>query len=915
MIWRKHIISILLFLNLSYFLYAQSQANNWYFGHNAGISFNSGNPVALTNGQLITQEGCASISDSLGNLLFYTNGITVWNRNHQVMINGTGLLGGVSSSQSAVIVKKPANNFLYYIFTVPPQSDTAGLRYTVVDMSLQGGTGEIVQKNIILFQGQMWEKLNAVRHCNNIDVWIISRLFNTDSYYAYLLTASGISGTPVISNTGNIVSGDPKNSIGILKCSPNGKKIAAANSYLDFVEFMDFNNQTGVLSNPRKLIVRPSTGTYPEDVGAYGIEYSSDSKYLYVSSYYDAFDYTYIHQFDAHLTTEAMIQATKMKVDSQRYRQYGGMQLAPDGKIYVTEGNYNYLSVIANPNSSAPSCNFQARSFLLGDPALNYSYIGLPTFIQSYLAYNYIYDFTAEFNCQSLSVSFAINYQIGFDSVRWQFDDPLSGNSNTSSSFAPSHLYTTLGIYFPKLIIYKCAGNDTITKRIWVGQVNTFLGTDTTLCLGDSLRLSGTAPHPIATYLWNTGTTDSILTVLSSGQYWVRVTLDTCIYTDTININFNPSPLAFSLGSDTTICEGTTVTLSPDTQQPNVSYLWSTGNTIMQQPVQQANKYWLKISNQFGCYKTDTVNINLNPVPIFNLGNDTALCQNNNLTLMANATASGYLWNTGSISQSINVTQSGIYWVEATQNQCTFRDTIQVIFKNLPVLNFGNDTILCEDETLLLDAGNMGSTYQWQNNSNNQTLLVVSQGLYWARVTTNGCSAADTINVNYDLKPIFSLGRDTTICEGMTILLQPTIQNPTGVSYVWNNGVTSSSISITQVGNYSLTVSNYCGSKNDEIIITKGICKLYVPSAFTPNNDGLNDVFRATYGENIIDFKLQVYNRWGQIVFESRDVRNGWNGKIKGFDQPGGVYVWLLMYKSVPELKEQLMKGTVTLIR
>ena len=174
---------------------------------------------------------------------------------------------------------------------------------------------------------------------------------------------------------------------------------------------------------------------------------------------------------------------------------------------------------------------------------------------------------------------------------------------------------------------------------------------------------------------------------------------------------------------------------------------------------------------------------------------------------------------------------------------------------------------------------------------------------------------SDTITVNYDLKPVFTLGKDTTICEGMTIQLQPTIQNPAGVSYVWNNGVTSSSISITQIGIYSLTATNYCGSKSDDILISKGICKIYVPSAFTPNNDGLNDVFRATYGENITDFRLQVYNRWGQKIFESTDIRNGWDGTMKNLQQPIGTYVWMLRYKTVTDSIEQMMKGTVMLIR
>jgi len=149
----------------------------------------------------------------------------------------------------------------------------------------------------------------------------------------------------------------------------------------------------------------------------------------------------------------------------------------------------------------------------------------------------------------------------------------------------------------------------------------------------------------------------------------------------------------------------------------------------------------------------------------------------------------------------------------------------------------------------------------------------------------------------------------------MTIILQPVIQNPQGVNYVWSNGITSPSISITQTGTYGLTVTNYCGSKYDDIVISKGICKIYVPSAFTPNNDGLNDIFRARFGENVTEFKLQVYDRWGEIVFETNDIRKGWDGSIKGLKQSNGVYVWMIKYKTVTDPKEELMKGTVMLIR
>ena len=141
-----------LFLLLSAFgLHAQHKADIWYFGDYAGMDFRNGSPVALTNSAMSQYEGCATISDKDGNLLFYTDGMTVWNKNHSIMQNGTGLMGAPSSSQSGIIVPKPGSNNLYYIFTVPFETDPGGLRYSIVDMTLNGGLGAVTYGILLTF--------------------------------------------------------------------------------------------------------------------------------------------------------------------------------------------------------------------------------------------------------------------------------------------------------------------------------------------------------------------------------------------------------------------------------------------------------------------------------------------------------------------------------------------------------------------------------------------------------------------------------------------------------------------------------------------------------------------------------------------------------------------------------------------
>ena len=131
---RRSVFILLQFIPL--LIFAQGQNNNWYFGLNAGITFNTNPPSALTNGQLNTFEGCAAISDNAGNLLFYTDGTTVYNKLHAIMTNGSALFGHLSSTQSAIIVPLPGSNTIYYIFTLDAFAGTHGVCYSIVDMTL-----------------------------------------------------------------------------------------------------------------------------------------------------------------------------------------------------------------------------------------------------------------------------------------------------------------------------------------------------------------------------------------------------------------------------------------------------------------------------------------------------------------------------------------------------------------------------------------------------------------------------------------------------------------------------------------------------------------------------------------------------------------------------------------------------------
>ena len=242
------------------FLFSQGETANWYFGNEAGIQFNSdGSVTPISKSSLNTFEGCASISDASGDLLFYTDGISVYNSNHDIMENGGKLLGDSSSTQSALIVPNPDDSFLFYIFTVdtsPVARDPdLGLNYSVVDISLNDGAGAVVEKNIRLLQDCSEKVTAVVKDCFDRSIWVLTLASENgdtnsfDTFHAFEVNASGVQTRSVKSTIEGLQIVDPR---GYLKFSPDGNFLASAN-VSDGLYLYDFNSVTGQVSNQRKL--------------------------------------------------------------------------------------------------------------------------------------------------------------------------------------------------------------------------------------------------------------------------------------------------------------------------------------------------------------------------------------------------------------------------------------------------------------------------------------------------------------------------------------------------------------------------------------------------------------------------------------------------------------------------------------
>lgn len=397
-------ITILIISVIPFFSNAQKQGNIWYFGIQSGLDFSSGSPVFLTNGQTGTdvpvgsnQEGTSCISDSSGNLLFYTGGLTIWNRNHVPMTNGTGIMGGVSSTQSSLIVPLPGSSNLFYVFTSDEfQSYTngpqKGYRYSVVDMCLSNSFGDVkaTQKNILLLDTST-EKLAACEDAAGTGYWIMGHKMFSNEFHAWHLTLGGITNT-VVSSLGTLVGWDFLHSSwiyspaqGQMKFNSSSTKLALAiNSDPPVLDFLDFNATTGVVSNLCHIVI---DSAFHKSI--YGIEFSPDNSKLYVAVM-GGFGGKLLYQYN--LTAgggncDSIINSRTTLFQSFTNSIMFGMQLAPNGKIYLIDNSTDDLGCINNPNLTGLAASFDSLAITISG---SNGYYMLPSFIAGYKYHNKI---------------------------------------------------------------------------------------------------------------------------------------------------------------------------------------------------------------------------------------------------------------------------------------------------------------------------------------------------------------------------------------------------------------------------------------------------------------------------------------------------------------------------------------------
>jgi gliding motility-associated-like protein len=433
------------------------------------------------------------------------------------------------------------------------------------------------------------------------------------------------------------------------------------------------------------------------------------------------------------------------------------------------------------------------------------------------------------------------------------------------------------------------------------------IGNDTAYCGNFTRTLSTGAPNTI----WSTGVTAAQITITSPGTYWAMESNGCGANSDTIVITQNPLPVV-NLGNDTTLCTGQALLLNATNQ--NSTYRWQDNSTTPTYNVTTAGTYSVTVTNAFSCASIDSVQVNyVSQSPQFNLGSDTTYCQQFSRVLSTGVAST--LWSTSAVGSQININGPGTYWAQASNACGTTTDSIVIAEFSPPQITFPGTYSVCTGVTALLQPNTTGTDFLWNTGANTPSISATQPGTYNVEVWNNiACPNNASVTVSQGSPPTISLGNDTTICGNTGITLSLNVPN---AHYVWQDNSVDSFYNVGASGVYSVTVSNNCGSATAKtsIVIYPDECALHIPTAFSPNGDGKNDIFRALSHCPIDKFSIHVYNRWGQLLYESNDVTVGWDGTFKGIAQPLDVYVYYTEYFNYCKGAMDFKSGNVTLLR
>ncbi len=484
------------------------------------------------------------------------------------------------------------------------------------------------------------------------------------------------------------------------------------------------------------------------------------------------------------------------------------------------------------------------------------------------------------------------------------------------NSSGNDHLFSSSGNYMVTANYQGCTKQDDI--NIALNPYPTVsLGADTMFCASNPNILQASTSGTINAFEWNNGTASSTLSINGSGTYWLEVTSDMgCKARDSIEITNNPIN-GWQTPGDVNIC-GTSHLVTLDNYPSGTTFTWDDATTFATHLFNTSGLYSVT-ANYVGCLKQDAIDVGIHPFPTVNLGIDTMFCASNPNVLQSNITGnvSSLQWNNGANTPTLAITSNGTYWLEATTvNGCKHRDTILISENPINSWQAPADTNICEESThtIVLNNYPAGTNFTWYDGTKQPEHEVNTAGSFAITADHVGCLKQDQVTIGLKPLPIVEIGRDTTLCFGFTVPIKASYP---GASYEWSNGRTDSFIIANSQNVYWVEATlNSCTYRDSlNVIYVDCSCNTTVPNAFSPNADGINDQLRVHIECLPRKYQFTMFNRYGQPVFETRDLKQGWDGKIKGSEAPVGTYYYILTYFNESLQRDELYKGYVVLVK
>lgn len=467
-------------------------------------------------------------------------------------------------------------------------------------------------------------------------------------------------------------------------------------------------------------------------------------------------------------------------------------------------------------------------------------------------------------------------------------DDPGAATVTTSP---------TEGTQFS--VTYTDICGEETTLETWVDVIDFEVEVEEELfaCEGESVTANaiGTADE----YTWSTGDTGETLEIDEAGSYTVTGTVGECEISDEVVVEFWPIPDIVDWQETYSACEETPITIdgtSPDAE----TYDWSTGDDTPSITTTDGQIIDLEITSANGCTNSFTTAVTFFPYPEAVLPDSIQGCESAAQVLSAGA-AESWLWDDGSVTQSISVSESGIYQVSMTSNGCTTEDSTVAVFYANPEFDWIESILICEDSLEALALPDEPLLWLWQNQEAEDTVWVYGESL-WSLIgvdTITNCSTTQTTQSMLQYPPEITLEPLAYACEDGPALVEVLAADTIPIE--WSHGETGPELAIDIPGIYEAVGTNICGTDTAVVEVFEALCHCptYVPNAFTPDLDGLNELFFPEVDCEVRLYKFQIYDRWGELIFESFKQGEGWNGAGPGRTHwlPGGVYAWQLSYE------------------